>query len=65
MERNKKIALIPFFAAIIFSLIIIGVELVIPLDKLHTASDEEFQNISVGGKVCASGNTTYYISSSA
>ena len=64
MERNKKIALIPFLAAIIFSLIIIGVELVIPLDKLHTASDEEFQNISVGGKVCASGNTTYYLSSS-
>lgn len=64
MERNKKIALIPFLAAVIFSLIVIGVELIIPLDKLHTASDEEFQNISVGGKVCISGNTAYYLSSS-
>ncbi|MBQ5885581.1 MAG: DUF5050 domain-containing protein [Clostridia bacterium] len=64
MERNKKIALIPFLAAVIFSLIVIGVELIVPLDKLHTASDEEFQNTSVGGKVCISGNTAYYLSSS-
>ena len=64
MERNKKIALIPFLAAAIFSLIVIGVELIIPLDKLHTASDDEFQNTSVGGKVCISGNTAYYLSSS-
>ena len=63
-ERKKRIALIPFLAALIFSIIIILTELIIPIDKLHTATDEEYQNIAVGGKVCATSKGAYYLSSS-
>lgn len=63
-KDRKKIAFIPFIIAITFVAVIVVIELIVPLDRLHTASNEEFQNAAMGGKVCTENDIVYYVSSS-
>ncbi len=62
-DRRKRLSLIPFVAAITFAAVLILVELITPLDRLHTANENEYQNLAVGGKVCVDGDIVYYVSS--
>lgn len=63
-ENRKKLSFIPVILAVVFSAVVIITELIIPLDRLHTASDDEYQNIAMGGKICTDGSIIYYVSSS-
>lgn len=63
-ENRKKLSFIPVIAALVFSAAVIIAELIIPLDRLHTASNDEYQNIAMGGKLCTEGSIVYYVSSS-
>lgn len=60
---RKKAAFIPFILALVLSAAVIVTELIMPLDRLHTAADEEYQNTANGGKVCVDGSITYFVSS--
>ncbi len=62
MTKRKKIALIPFIAATVFSAVILLTEIITPLDRLHTADAYEFQNTAVGGNVTVDGDIVYYVS---
>lgn len=63
-ENRKKLSFIPVILAVVFSAVVIITQLIIPLDRLHTASDDEYQNIAMGGKICTDGSIIYYVSSS-